>query len=189
MNITYAHRSNEYGGNGGLIRESQVFKHFKYLRYITKHKWYVMTECWKRGLIWRGFVHDWSKFLPSEWFPYVENFYGGSYPIAPEIYRQKPDYTGLTKQQVKSQFDRAWLHHIHFNQHHHQHYILHEDEGGIKVLEMPIRHRKEMLADWMGAGKAQGTPDTLKWYIKNKDKMVLGLETRLWVEQALGIVD
>ncbi len=28
------------------------------------------------GLIWQGITHDWSKFLPSEWIPYAEYFYG-----------------------------------------------------------------------------------------------------------------
>lgn len=51
-------------------------KHLKYLSYILRHKWYVFVECCKRGIYWRGFMHDMSKFLPSQWFPYVNYFYG-----------------------------------------------------------------------------------------------------------------
>lgn len=159
-------------------------KHLRYLKYIIKHKYYVSIECWRSGLIWHGVIHDLSKFLFSEWFPYARYFYG-DYPDAPNIYHQLPSYTGLTKQQVKSQFDQAWLHHIHWNKHHHQHWILREDEGNVKVLEMPIRYRKEMLADWIGAGKVQGNLDISKWYVSNKDKIVLGLETRQWIEGEL----
>ncbi|MEW6726891.1 MAG: DUF5662 family protein [Bacillota bacterium] len=55
------------------------------------------------------------------------------------------------------------------------------------MLPMPDRYRKEMLADWHGAGKAQGKPDTKAWYLANKDKMLLHPETRDWVEAQLGV--
>lgn len=48
----------------------------KYLGYLLRHKWYVGIECFKRGLYWRGIKHDWSKFLPSEFVPYANYFYG-----------------------------------------------------------------------------------------------------------------
>lgn len=57
----------------------------------------------------------------------------------------------------------------------------------VKVLPMPDQFRKEMLADWRGAGRAQRTPDTTAWYVANKDKMILHPETRAWVEFQLGI--
>jgi len=53
-------------------------KYLKYLKYILKHKWYVMIECFKNGLIWRGLMHDLSKFLPSEFIPYANFFYGNN---------------------------------------------------------------------------------------------------------------
>lgn len=54
------------------------------------------------------------------------------------------------------------------------------------TFEMPPRYRKEMLADWMGAGAAQGTPDTLGWYAARGKHLPLGPETRAWVERQLG---
>ena len=66
--------------------------------------------------------------------------------------------------------------------------ILPKDNGGIKVLEMPIKYRKEMLCDWEGAHRAQKTKGTPKdWYLKHKDKMQLHPETRNYVEKTLGI--
>lgn len=50
---------------------------------------------------------------------------------------------------------------------------------------------KEMLADWRGANKAQGgdgKADSLKWYEKNRTKMVLHPDTRIWIEEQLGFV-
>lgn len=43
-----------------------------------------------------------------------------------------------------------------------------------------------MIADWKGAGRALGFPDTLAWYIKNRDKMMLAPTTRDWVDYELG---
>ena len=51
-------------------------KYFKYFHYIIRHKWFVFLECYKEGIIWRGITHDLSKFLPSEFFPYANHFYG-----------------------------------------------------------------------------------------------------------------
>lgn len=56
-------------------------KYWKYLWYVIRHKWYVMLACFgyrkaHTGMIWLGLLHDWSKFLPSEFFPYAEHFYG-----------------------------------------------------------------------------------------------------------------
>ena len=49
--------------------------------------------------------------------------------------------------------------------------------------------RREMLADWFGAGRAYNsdwTPlEPRKWYEKEKDKMILHPETRAGVEAEL----
>jgi hypothetical protein len=78
-------------------------------------------------------------------------------------------------------FDFAWLLHQKRNRHHWQWWVLPEDDGNIKAFDIPLRYRKEMLADWRGAGRALGTPDTCAWYEKNKDKMMLRPGTRDWI--------
>ena len=150
----------------------------KYFKYIMRHKYFVMLECWKRGYIWLGLVHDISKFSPSEWFPYVENFYGKK-PI-------KRDETGYYKPtDVSPKFDRAWLYHIHRNKHHWQHWVLIQDEDDDKALQIPPRYLVEMLCDWKGAGKAQGTPDTMAWYEKHKGKMIMDIKSAQALEGML----
>lgn len=47
----------------------------KYLWYLIRHRWYVMLACFREGLYWQGLIHDWSKFLPGEFFPYAWYFY------------------------------------------------------------------------------------------------------------------
>jgi hypothetical protein len=39
-----------------------------------------------------------------------------------------------------------------------------------------------MLADWIGAGKAMGKPDTLAWYLKNRAQQIVHCETQEWLE-------
>jgi len=56
------------------------------------------------------------------------------------------------------------------------------------ALPMPDKARREMLADWRGAGRAiTGKDNTPEWYRDNKDKMILHPDTREWIERALGI--
>ncbi len=159
-------------------------KHIKYLWYIIRHKYYVTIECFKIGLIWRGLMHDLSKFLPDEWFPYADYFYGeyNSFNEIPHDFR----YYVKTKESVKEAFDLAWLKHIHRNKHHWQYWILRNDDGPREALEMPDKYLKEMLCDWIGAGKAiTGKNDLKIWYAKNKDKMTLHPNTRSKVEEVL----
>ena len=63
------------------------------------------------------------------------------------------------------------------------------DRGETECLEMPHKYRAEMLADWRGAGRALGKPDTTGWYHANKDKMHLHPETRVWLQGQLGVVE
>lgn len=148
-------------------------KHFKYLSYILRHKWFVFQECVKLGIPFLGLIHDWQKFLPFEWMPYVETFYG------PWKYDERPAW-------LVESFDRAWLHHQHLGPHHWQHWISRNDSGSTIVLEMPDKYRKEMLADWRGASKAKfGIDNTPDWYKENKDKIILGPQTRTWIESQI----
>lgn len=163
-----------------------MLKHLKYLWYVIKHKWYVFIECCKLGIPIKGLLHDLSKFKPSEWYPYTNYFYG-NYPSEKEMTALEFwKYDGITKEIIKNQFDKAWLYHQNRNKHHWQYWILQKDSGSTKILEMPDKYKKEMLADWIGAGKAITDSDNCKeWYKNNKDKMLLHKNTRLWIENKI----
>ncbi|NPV54659.1 MAG: hypothetical protein HPY71_14285 [Firmicutes bacterium] len=60
-----------------------------------------------------------------------------------------------------------------------------DDQKSTKVYPMSDAAQKEMLADWRGAGRAQGKPDTIAWYRANRDKMLLHPATREWIEKQL----
>ena len=167
-------------------------KYLKYLKYVLRHKWFVFIECCKVGHPFLGLIHDWSKFRPNEFLPYAEHFYGetshhkdGSHQ--PKGIKTGRDETGYYKptNTGNKEFDFAWLLHQKRNRHHWQWWVLPEDDGGEVLMEIPVKYRLEMLCDWFGAGRAQGTPDVKAWYQKNKDKMRLHRETRSSVEWQL----
>jgi hypothetical protein len=154
-----------------------VKKYLKYFKYVFRHKYFVMVECFKYGLYWQGIIHDWSKFLPDEFVAYANYFYKGD--------NRKDRF--YTPADGSTEFNYAWLRHQHRNPHHWQHWLLQEDDGGKFALMMPTRYMLEMICDWKGAGKASGFSDAEAWYQRNKDKMVLHECTRYMVEIQLGL--
>ena len=143
-------------------------KNWQYLKYIARHKWFVLVAGLKFKVSWwRLLIHDYSKFMPVEWTAYREFFYGERTPA------------------VKAAFKKAWLHHIHINKHHWNHWT-YNDTDGTSVLEMPDKYIREMLADWFGAGRAiQGKWCAWDWYAEHESKICLHENTRGEVERLL----
>ena len=150
-----------------------IRRHIAYAEYIARHKWFVLVAGLRVGApLWRLIVHDWSKLTPTEWGPYARTFYA-----ADGSKRYKPDLM----------FDAAWLHHQHHNPHHWQAWILRKDNGATKNLPMPEPVAREMVADWMGAGRAiTGRWEVNAWYWKNRETIILHADTRRLVEQLVG---
>lgn len=57
------------------------------------------------------------------------------------------------------------------------------------ALEMPERYAREMVADWMGAGRAiTGRWEVAEWYAKTRQHIILHPETRALVERLISEV-
>jgi hypothetical protein len=161
--------------------------YWEYFKYVLKHKYFVMVECFKIGLYWRGIMHDMSKFLPDEFIPYARYFYG-DYGIKNNC-PAKWGNPGDIFYKTKADFDRAWLLHLHRNPHHHQYWLLVNDSDGTYPLEMQRKYVREMVYDWIGAGLAiTGKREVREWYEKNRGKMNLHLVTRHKVEDILTMI-
>lgn len=145
--------------------------HWQNLKYIMRHKWFVFRECWRLGIPWLGVIHDWSKFLPDEWWAYARFFYDNA-PSEAEAARRCPHYTGPTAESVKSNFDLAWLKHQKRNKHHWQYWVLINDTEDTQYLPMPDRYIREMVADWRGASGARGA-DARDWWAAHGDKVTM----------------
>ena len=147
----------------------------KYLGYILRHKWYVFIAGRKIGLpLWQGIMHDLSKFRVTEWFAYRNAFF---------------TIDGIAQHKKTVEFDFAWLKHQHRNKHHWQYWLLLSDHGVSKPLEMPRRYVLEMVADWLGAGRAiTGKWEHEEWFAANKEYMNLHPQTRKLVEEILEMI-
>ena len=117
-------------------------------------------------------VHDQSKFSLEEFPYYARNFFG-----------DKGDPDGWAA---------AWLHHIHYNPHHWQHWLFADGqvrgdspvEGG--AVRMPYKYVLEMVADWMGAGLAyHGSGDMSQWLRRNLGRIRLHSEARIALHKIL----
>ena len=113
--------------------------------------------------------HDNSKWDDEEYFAYCEYFYGES-----------------RTQEVEDNFDYAWLHHQHNNPHHWQHWLLREDDGGTKALEMDYIYVIEMICDHWAFSWVKGDLfEIFNWYDQNKSKMILHPNTQSLYEDIL----
>lgn len=141
---------------------------WQYLKFVILHKWYVYREGRKLGLgFWQCARHDMSKLTWVEFIPYMIRFEGPlankekwvsnranyhldsaqvtDYFTAMNI--AEDEYTML-RVAVDYDFNIAWLHHIHNNPHHWNHWIIQNDTDGVEVIRMPEKYAKEMVADW-----------------------------------------
>lgn len=139
--------------------------YLKQLKSVLIHKWYVLIAGNVVGVpIWRLIIHDWSKFSPIELLGYAGNIGGGV---------------------SKKRWARAWLHHLHCNPHHPEHWVLSwrgnprfYDELGEKIgpfvtiLPMPDIYVREMIADMMASSKtATGSYNIADWLNQNGPNM------------------
>jgi hypothetical protein len=126
---------------------------------ILKHKWFVIIAGLKVGGIpvWRLLIHDLSKFSPTEFVGYTKR----------KIDKNFPD----------EKWRPIWLHHIHHNPHHWEHWVLIKNNN-IHTLPMPISYVREMVADWLAAGRGyKDSWDIKEWLVAEVPKMSLHLET------------
>ncbi len=169
---------------------SIVKVYFQYFKYVLVHKYFVFVAGLKtEAPIWLLLIHDWSKFLPSEFIPYAQYFYNKERQ-AVEALDAISDF-GLAElapfgYYIKDHFNVAWLYHQRRNPHHWQYWYLMQDNDPSFPLPMPEKYAREMVADWAGAGRAiTGKWETAAWYEKNKKRILLHPDTRLFVETLL----
>lgn len=112
------------------------WKHFKV---VCNHKLVVYQECKACGIWWRGLIHDLSKFSKVEFSPSAKFFQGDKSPIE--------------KEKAVIGYSAAWLHHKGTNKHHWEYWTDFGSNGEVIANKIPSVYVKEMLCDWVGAGK------------------------------------
>lgn len=143
--------------------------YFHHFISVCLHKIYVAVACYRVGGIpfWRWLAHDLSKFSRAEFGPYARKFQG--------------------KQDNRAEFARAWRHHYAKNDHHWNHWRFYNDgRMDYDYYPMPDRCYREMVADWMGAGRLyKGSWDITPWLKDNFRSIPLHPQTRAKVEKVL----
>ena len=115
--------------------------------------------------------HDSSKNSREEYEAYDAYFYGGR-------------HTKL----VEEDFNYAWLHHIHNNPHHWQHWVLINDDPkeGTVAMRIPYQYVVEMICDWWAFSHKSGNlKEIFDWYKTHKTNMILHRNTKVAVEALL----
>lgn len=116
---------------------NQAWKHFKT---ITYHRFLVMKNCFRVGLIWQGLTHDLSKYSPTEFRVGAKYYQGTRSPNAAE--REDIGYS------------TAWMHHKGRNRHHYEYWTdLNLKTRRYEPVEMPRRYLAEMVMDRIAASK------------------------------------
>jgi len=111
-------------------------KFFKHLKLVTKHRFEVFKLCCRCGFVWRGLVHDLSKFSKTEFGESVKYFSGHNSPI--ENCREEKGYS------------LAWIHHKNKNKHHLEYWYDKENEV---QMNMPFKYAVECVCDKVAATK------------------------------------
>ena len=149
------------------MKVSNLFRH---IGLVLRHKWAVFIHCARVGLVWRGIVHDLSKFSPTELFESAKYFHGGRSPIG--VCRE---VTGMSE---------AWLHHKGRNKHHIEYWL----DGDCEVTPlMPYQYAVECVCDKLAATKVYAgknyTPDmALAHWLKHGNKVEGNPKTMEFIE-------
>lgn len=139
------------------IKIKNIFRH---LKKIGVHKYWVFHYCRLMGIPFQGLVHDLSKFSPTEFWESV-HWYQGT-------------YSPINACKAVNGWSAAWMHHKGRNRHHYEYWQDNFDQGG-HAVEMPFRFKKEMLCDYLGAGRAYYGKDftyekELEWWREKSAK-------------------
>ncbi len=109
-----------------------------YLKSVHAHRREVYTLCNKLGLRMHGFFHDLSKYTLTEINAGSKYYVGNISPISIE--------TRLRG------YSKAWTHHVRYNKHHNEHWIIYENDKKIHI-EMPTVYWIEQVCDRIAACK------------------------------------
>lgn len=145
------------------MKFSNILKHFIL---ITKHRLLVFNLCCRIGEPWRGFVHDLSKYSPTEFWEGVKYFTGTHSPI--------------TECKKDIGYSKAWLHHKGRNKHHAQYW---EDEAlEEKNVLIPYKYAAEMVCDKLAAGmiyngKNFKNSSEIEYYLK--ERKIVSINTKI----------
>lgn len=147
-----------------------ILKNFcGHLKTIVAHKHKVFVHCCKAGIIWRGLMHDLSKFSPSEFIPGVKYFTG--------------DRSPNEKERENIGYSKAWMHHKGRNKHHFEYWTDYNPKSKLmEPVRMPDVFIYEMFCDRVAAAKIYhknkyDNSMPLEYFLRAKHRRTIDSET------------
>lgn len=139
----------------------------KHFILITHHRWVVFKLCCKIGEPWRGFLHDLSKYSPTEFLEGIKYYVG--------------DHSPIQEEKKDRGYSKAWLHHKGRNKHHFEYWIDHRAPEPTPVI--PYKYAAEMICDKLAAGIVyEGKNWTKEFelsYWESKEKNVVEMNPKM----------
>jgi len=162
-------------------------RYIVYLKKVLTHKWFVFLACLNLGVpFYLAVLHDISKFSSVEFVPYAKYFYNKK----GESNQIRNAHGSYDPAKQADSFRYAWLHHQNHNKHHFGYWCIIGNDSVISPMQIPDIYVREMIADWIGAGKAYSSKSTpQEWYDKEKGNLILHEKTRIRIEELLGELD
>lgn len=154
------------------MKIKNIIKHFIL---ITHHKWIVFKLCCKIGEPWRGFLHDFSKYSPTEFGESIKYYVG--------------DHSPITEAKKDKGYSEAWLHHKGRNKHHTEYWI--DELAPDSTPIMPYKYAAEMICDKLAAGMVYKGKEWTKeyeleyWNNREKDKLRINKDINRFVTEIL----
>ncbi len=136
-------------------------KFFGHFKTVIIHKCVVFVHSIKAGIPLRGFLHDFSKFSPSEFFAGVKYYTNG---------KRSPNEA----ERSFNGYSAAWMHHKGRNKHHFEYWTDYSPtEKRIMPVKMKYLYVIEMFCDRVAASKVyQGKNYTnkhpLEYFVRGK---------------------
>ncbi len=153
---------------------------FGHLHTINTHKWRVLVNCARAGILWRGLVHDLSKYSPTEFLNGVRYYQGTRSPNEAE--REDIGYSV------------AWMHHKGRNRHHFEYW---SDYDPVTKQQMPVKMPAvfvaEMFCDRVAAsktymGERYTDSSPLEYFLNAKGRRIIHPETSELIESWLRLL-
>jgi len=145
---------------------------------ITKHRHMVIYHACRTGILWRGILHDLSKYTPTEFCSGIKYYTDGS-RSPNELEREVYGYS------------KAWLHHKGRNRHHFEYWTDYNPKTKrISPIKMPKKFVIEMFCDRLAASKIyQGKNYTdshpIEYFLRGKKTRSIHPETSDYLEMLL----
>jgi hypothetical protein len=152
----------------------QVWQHFKT---ITRHRMVVMAGCFRIGLIWRGLVHDLSKYSPTEFWAGARYYQGNRSPNAAE--REDKGYSA------------SWMHHKGRNRHHYEYWTdMNMEKRIYESAPMPRKYLAEQIMDRRAAcivyqGKKYTPASPINYFQGSREQHLMHPQNRRELEYLL----